>query len=56
MDQQEFDDKEIYFQNFWKNHVEHQNANNVTSCLNLSVPEHLLGKAREFPIKKASQI
>ena len=35
----------LYFQNFWKNHVEYRNPNNLTSWLNLAVkvPECLFG-------------
>ena len=45
MGQHEFDDNGVYFQNFWKNHVEYRNPNNLTSWLNLAVkvPECLLG-------------
>ena len=45
MGQYEFNDKGVYFQNFWKNHVEYQNTANLTTWLNLSVmvPECFLG-------------
>ena len=44
MGQHEFDDNGVYFQNFWKNHVEYRNPNNLTRWLNLAVkvPECLL--------------
>ena len=45
MGQKEFNEQGTYFQNFWKNHVEHCGRGDITSWLNLAVkvPKCLLG-------------